>query len=119
MRFSRFRRSPLLLNLHWLLALLLVLNGSASPRLSVGAPQAVGEPTASAVFAAHAQTHCHPADASAPAAGSTHTQGKCPCCPGGGDCQCAPTVALTLPLIDLNSLAPPALTTERRTPGVA
>jgi len=117
MRFSRFRRSSLLLKLHWLLALLLVLNGSTSPRLLAGAPQASGEPTASGVSAAHAQTHCHPADASAPS--STHTQGKCPCCPGGGDCQCAPMVALSLPFSDLSSFTPPALTMERRTPDVA
>jgi len=119
---SSLRPTWLTLMLRWVLAALLVFNGvSAAPLVQArtsSADMATQGATGDHGNGAQAlQAHCH--EPAAPTPDRNQKGGKCPCCPGGSDCPCAPLVVLSLPPGDMTPMPIPTLRAGREVPELA
>jgi len=114
---SKYRLKPLPPPLRWVLALLLILNGTAAtPVIGHAAMVSGHDGTVHST-----STHCHVADAAAAQGSEKNRKGDCSCCFHGDACQCARVVASVLPpaFSDLRPLAPHTLTDRFRVPAPA
>lgn len=113
---SKSRLKPLPPVLRWVLALLLILNGTAVTPVMGHAATDPGHGGA-----AHSTSmHCH-GDAAAAQGSEKDRKGDCSCCFHGDACQCARVVASVLPLAfsDLRPVAPQTLTDRFRVAAAA